>query len=110
MPTAAAQPGPVGAWMEVLDRIEQALAESLARAAALDVPAEAPGGTVHVVKLALEVLDERQARLQAILDRAEQQAGEADAALAGAIAGFEKWLQESRAAGEKTAVPATGAE
>jgi hypothetical protein len=109
MPTVPAQPGAVVAWMEVLDRIEQALAESLARAAALDRPAEASGGAVHAVRLALEVLGERQARLQAILDRAGQEAGQADAVLAGAMAGLEKWLQENRAAGENGAVPATGA-
>jgi hypothetical protein len=94
--------------MEVLDRIDQALAESLARAA-LEAPPETPGGVVHAARLALEVLSERQGRLQAILDCAAQEAGQADAALAGAMEGLEKWLQEGRAARAKLASPAAGA-
>jgi hypothetical protein len=95
--------------MGVLDRIDQALADSLARAAALETPPEAPGGAVHAVRLALEVLTERQGRLQAILDRAGQEAGQADAALAGAMGDLEKWMRESCAARTKPAVPATDA-
>jgi hypothetical protein len=95
--------------MEVLDRIEQALAESLARAATVEVPPEAPGGASHAAKLALDLLAERQGRLQAILDRAGQDAAQAEAALAGEAEDLERWLREGRAAREGVATREGGA-
>jgi hypothetical protein len=87
--------------MEVLDRIEQALRESLDRAAALETGPEAPGGAAHAAKLALDQLAERQGRLQAILDRTEQDATRAEAALAAEVEEIERWLREGRAARER---------
>jgi hypothetical protein len=92
---------PLVAWMEVLDRIEQAVQESLARAAGPEPPPETPGGASHVAKLALEVLTARQDRLQAILDRAGQDAARADAALTGEVEEVERWLLEGCAVRER---------
>jgi hypothetical protein len=109
MPTLSPQPPPVVAWMEVLDRIEQALTESLARATVPETDSEPPGEAGHAVKLALDVLAQRQGRLQAILERAEQETGRTDAALQAAAEDLERWRQEGRAAREKPAAPASDA-
>ncbi len=96
MPTDPPRSGLV-AWREVLDRIDQALTESLARTAAPQMPPDSSAAATHAVMLALEQLADRQARLQAILDRAAQDAARAEAALAGEAEDLERWLREGRA-------------
>jgi hypothetical protein len=70
----------VVAWMQVLDRIEHSLGESLATDLEANIPAlpavSEPGSP-------LQRLDERLAGLQASLDRAEGNAAEIDTYLQG---------------------------
>jgi hypothetical protein len=95
--------------MEVLDRIGQALQESLERTAAPEPRPEAPGTAGHAAKRALDLLAERQGRLQASLDRAGEDAARAEAALAAEAEDLERWLREGRAARERLADRAGGA-
>jgi hypothetical protein len=76
--------------MQVLDRIEQALAESLARAALpADEPALPPAGAADA---ALGALDGRLAEMEACLERAEREAAGADAPLAAEAEALRGWL------------------
>ncbi len=77
-----ADPRPVVAWMEVLDRLENTLDRSLALA---DEPAPAAPpqeASEPARRTPLRRLDERLAALQAALDQAEANAADVDALLA----------------------------
>ena len=73
----------------VLDRIDATLEESLARVHAPESPPEAPA---PFDPSPLHSLDERLARMQACLERAQQNADEADALLVGEIEGQRQWF------------------
>jgi hypothetical protein len=75
------------AWREVLDHIDRALAESLAR---LAEPAQAPAAPSAGVPL--DGLDARLAALQERLDRVGQDAARAEANLGAELAVLERWL------------------
>jgi hypothetical protein len=83
----------VVAWMEVLDRIEHSLGESLATDPVANIPAlpvmSEPGSP-------LQRLDERLAGLQACLDRAEANAATIDAALQGEAEYLRRYLDSLR--------------
>jgi hypothetical protein len=76
-----AEPRPVVAWMEVLDRLETTLDRSLALAGE-PAPAVPPEDRPAAERTPLRRLDERLAALEAALDRAEANAAEVDAQLA----------------------------
>ena len=85
-----AEPAPGVSWMQVLDRIEQALAESLVRAALpADGPTAPPTGAAEA---ALGALDGRLAEMEACLERAEREAAGADALLAAEAEALRGWL------------------
>ena len=85
-----AEPAPGVSWMQVLERIEQALAESLARAA---LPTDEPAATpVGAAEAALAALGGRLAEMEACLERAEREAAGADAPLAAEAEALRGWL------------------
>jgi hypothetical protein len=86
-----AEPAPAVSWMQVLDRIEQALAESLARAA-LPEEGAAAGPPAGAAEAALAALDGRLAQMEGCLERAEGEAAGADALLAAEAEGLRGWL------------------
>jgi hypothetical protein len=88
--------------MQVLERIEQALAESLARAALPDEgqPAAPPAGAAEA---ALSALDGRLAEMEGCLERAEREAAGADAVLAAEAEGLRGWLAALAATRQKLA-------
>jgi hypothetical protein len=75
--------------MAVLDRIDATLRESLTRVDALKSPTAAPA---PVEPSPLQTLDDRLARMQTCLERAQQHADEADALLVGETDGLQQWL------------------
>jgi hypothetical protein len=95
--------------MEVLDRIEQALKESLARAEPPQSRPETPGEATQAVKQALDQLAERQGRLQTVLDRAGEDASRAETALTVEVEDLERWMREGCAVRERVATQARGA-
>jgi hypothetical protein len=87
--------GSVPAWREVLDQIDQALAESLA------VAIEPPALPAIVVSGPASVsIDERLAALQECLDRADRQAAAADAGVDADIEGLKRWWEQARQTGQ----------
>jgi hypothetical protein len=79
------------AWREILDQIDQALAQSLALAvepagAPEMTPKSRPGGSV----------DQRLAALQACLDRAEQEVAVVDAGVQADIDALQRWSEQVR--------------
>jgi hypothetical protein len=87
--------------MQVLDRIEQALAESLARATLpADDPPAPPAGAAEA---ALAALDGRLAEMEACLERAEREAAGADAPLAAEAEALRGWLTALAATRQKLA-------
>jgi hypothetical protein len=83
--------------MQVLERIEQALAESLARAALPE--AQAP----DAAEAALAGLDGRLAEMEACLERAGREAAETDALLAAEAEALRGWLATLAATRQKLA-------
>jgi hypothetical protein len=88
--------------MQVLDHIDQALAELLQRAAPPE-PSPAPSGSVADALRALGALEERLGRLQAGLDGAARHAAGADAALAAEAGVLQEWCQQAGAVRESLA-------
>jgi hypothetical protein len=95
-----AEPAPAVSWMQVLDRIEQALAESLARAA---LPEEGP--SAGAAEAALAALDGRLAQMEGCLERAEREAAGADALLAAEAEALRGWLATLAATRQRLAEP-----
>jgi hypothetical protein len=95
-----AEPAPAVSWMQVLDRIEQALAESLARAA---LPDEGPAA--GAAEAALAALDGRLAQMEGCLERAEREAAGADALLAAEAEALRGWLAALAATRQRLAEP-----
>jgi hypothetical protein len=93
MATSSSDPSPLKAWMQVLDRIEQALAESLTLSA--ELPPTTPGseGTTET-HLAMALQDESLSHLQTSLGRAAQIATAADVALMAEAGTLEAWLAQ----------------
>jgi hypothetical protein len=89
----------VFAWMEVLERIQTGLGQSLqlAEDPALPPPADSPAVQP------LEVLGQRLAQLQACLDRAEQNADTVDRLLDAEAEAVRQWLQRTEAVRQKVA-------
>jgi hypothetical protein len=85
-PTEEARP--LSAWMAVLDRIEEAMRESLAQA-----PEPPPAPPVREAAAPVQALDERLARWGGRLEEMERSAAEADALLAGEARALEAWSQ-----------------
>jgi hypothetical protein len=81
------------AWREVLDQIEQALAQSLERAVEPPATLQQP-----VAPASFEKVDECLARLELCLDRARREATAADAAVDEEIAALQTWLEAARSA------------
>jgi hypothetical protein len=99
----AAEPRPVVVWMRVLDRIEDTLGQSLALAAEPaggPAPENEPG---PLAQRSLEKLDQRLARLQACLDRAEQNADATDSLLLTEADALRAWTEALAAAGRDLA-------
>lgn len=69
----------MSAWMDVLDRIEQSLRQTLSL---VEEPAPAPRREEPGPRQALDRLDARMRKWQASLDEARRHAAEADEALA----------------------------
>ena len=89
--------------LDLLDRIEQALAESLARAA---LPNEGPAaGAAGAAEAALAALDGRLAQMEGCLERAEQEAAGADALLAAEAEALRGWLATLAATRQRLAEP-----
>jgi hypothetical protein len=90
-------------WMEVLARIETALQSSLDRATTGEPATEETDGTAQAAALALDLLGQRQARLQASLDQAERDADRAEAPLTAEAEVLEAWRRRGQAARERLA-------
>lgn len=97
-----AEPAPGVSWMQVLDRIELALAESLARAA-LPEGGQPPAPPAGAAEAALSALDGRLAEMEACLERAEAEAAGADALLAAEAEALRGWLATLAATRQKLA-------
>ena len=87
-------------WRQVLEKIEQSLAEAVRRVAEREqalppAPADVSGRDAACQK-ALARLDDRLAALDDCAGRAGRAAAAADAALANGAAGLERWLQAAR--------------
>jgi hypothetical protein len=95
MPEQASRPAL--AWLDMLDRIEESLAQSLRLT---PMPAErsmpGPAGSAEP----LRKLDERLARWQACLDQAHSNAAAADAALEDDMSVLVDWLSRASKARE----------
>jgi hypothetical protein len=89
--------------MEVLDRIENTLRQSLERAAEPVLPAGPPAADGALG--ALGALEERLVRLQGRLAQAATDAAAADAALADTIDDLRRWLGVMQAARERLTPP-----
>ena len=89
MPMPSPEPWPLADGMQVLDRIEQALTESLARMPSLEPPVASTASAEASPTLA--ALAKHLAHLQERLDRAEQQAAQADIALAAEAGAVDEW-------------------
>jgi hypothetical protein len=90
----------VVAWMKVLDRIEHTLGEALAFELEAAIPMLPP---VAEAGSPLRPLEERLARLQACLDRAEENAVAIDACLQGEAEWMRHYLDQLRAGQRKLA-------
>jgi hypothetical protein len=88
-------------WLQVLEKIEDALAETVRQVAAREealAAAPAPSaGRDAAWQRALARLDDRLAALDGCAERAGRAAAAADAALADAAAGLDRWLNVARA-------------
>ncbi len=97
-------PGPD--WMQVLERIEQSLAQALRQVSAPpDAPASATSADERESswRQALERLEERLSLLQRGAQQAGQRAAAADAVLEAGAAGLEQWLAAAEASRRKLA-------
>jgi DNA repair exonuclease SbcCD ATPase subunit len=91
---------PMLAWMEVLDRIERSLEQSLANAPELpEAPTQAKGAGAA----AMQMLDARLARWQTCLDQASQNAEQADAQVAAEEAALAELIPRLKTARERLA-------
>jgi hypothetical protein len=92
-------------WTDVLDRIQQALAEAIAVAEQRERAAEAPepAATEERWQALSAALDERFAALRASIEQSEWQAAEADVQLGGAALALQAWLEAAAAAGQRLA-------
>ena len=99
MTASSTKDRPVAAWMEVLDQIEGAVGPRLAHT---EEPAPSPEPTA-VSRTPLHVLDERLARIQARLDRAEGDARETDEVLRVEAEAFQRWTETAATARRRLA-------
>jgi hypothetical protein len=99
MSSPTAESRAVVAWMEVLDRIEHQLGESLA---AEDEPSAQPGPASDPDAV-LQRLDQRLADLQASLERAEGNAATIDALLKDEAEHLRRYLESGGEVGRKLA-------
>jgi hypothetical protein len=100
-------------WLQVLEKIEESLAGTLARTAEREqalapAPADVAGRDAAWQK-ALARLDDRLAALDDCAGRAARAAAAADAALADGADGLDRWLRAAQAAAGKVADGAGGA-
>jgi hypothetical protein len=93
---AGSEPRSAAAWMAVLEEMQTTLGRSLDRAVEPDL---APPPDPATVAMPLQALDDRLARLQGCLERAEQTAQEADAVLDAEAQAMQRWLEAMRQAG-----------
>lgn len=98
MTASPTKDGPVAGWMDVLDRIEEAVSQRLART---EEPAPSPepppsGRPLHT-------LDERLTRMQARLEIAEKDAREADDVLRAEAEAFQGWTEATATARRRLA-------
>jgi hypothetical protein len=98
-------------WMQVLEKIEESLAETVQRAAEREPspPPDDPAGRDAAWQSALLRLDDRLAALQDCAERAGRAAAAADAALADGADGLDRWLGAARVVWRKVADQAGGA-
>jgi len=89
-------------WLQVLEKIEDSLAETVRRVAEREQALAAAPADVSARDAAwhkaLARLDDRLAALDDCAGRAARAAAAADAALADAASGLDRWLQAARAA------------
>ncbi len=98
---------PVAAWMGVLDQLERAVGLRLARTEDPAAPGPEPAGPAVTP---LQATDERLTQMQARLDRAEQDAREADEVLRAEAEAFQHWTETAAAVRRRLADCAAGAE
>jgi len=99
MPATPAPPVLPPSWLHVLEKIEASLAERVRATASSEPVAVAdPGGRDAAWRESLARLDDRLGALDDCAGRAARAAAAADAALADAASGLDRWLQAARAA------------
>jgi len=98
MTTETPQPRGVVAWMEVLERIQALLGESLQLA---NITPPTPPPADSPTQKPLEGLTTRLAQLQECLDRADRNAGEMDRLLGADAEAVRHWLESVQAVREK---------
>jgi len=89
------------AWVAGLNQMQQTLGQSLELA--VEPGQVPPPEMARAAAVPLQALDERLARLQACLKRAEQNAQEADAVLEAEAQALQRWLETMRQAGRRLA-------
>jgi hypothetical protein len=97
---------PTVAWMQVLDRIEDTLDRSLARAAepeAYPAALSPPPDERAVARRPLQLLDQRLAQMQACLDLAGRRAAEAEGLLEVEAQALGRWRESLGAARDQLA-------
>jgi hypothetical protein len=101
MMTASSTEGrPIGAWLQVLEQIEGALARRLAQ---VEEPNAPEAETGPKAKTPLQILEERLAQMRTRLDRAEREAAEVDAALNTEAEAYQRWTESMTAARRRLA-------
>src|SRR5271166_6576742 len=88
------------AWMAVLDELAGSLDRSLEQTPVTPPPAPSQGPANSP---ALQVIDRHLAQMQASMERAEQNAAEAERQLAAVFEPLQQLLEQSRASQEKLA-------
>ncbi|HKI32813.1 MAG TPA: hypothetical protein VKA46_13260 [Gemmataceae bacterium] len=113
MPATPAPPVLPPSWLQVLEKIEASLDETLRRTAEREqaLPSDPADGAVHDTawREALARLDDRLAALDDCAGRAGRAAAEAGAALADGADGLDRWAQAARVARGNVADGAGGA-
>lgn len=101
----AAEDRPITAWMRVLDEIESSVSRRLALA---EEPPAATADAGPPAPTPLQVLDDRLAQMQARLERAEQDARDADAVLHQEAEAHRRWAEQTATARRRLADRAQG--
>src|SRR5690349_18354390 len=100
MTSEAVNEGRPMAWLAVLEQMRATLGRSLELAVEPEPVPPPEGGAAAA---ALQALDERLARLQGCLERAEQNARAADAVLEAEAQAMRRWLEAMRLSGSRLA-------